>query len=538
MLTKPVPRVVLGVVAAIVVALSAACSPPGSDTPTSETSDEAGSNAEGGGNIRYHLYQAPTSFSPFHSRNGADAEISSLHYRRLVRVEDMEFVPSLADSWEANEDATAYTFSLVETTWSDGEPFTADDVVYSFESYVDPATASHFSGQLGSIVGAAEFAAGEADTISGITAADDRTVTIELTEPNAAFLANLQLLSIVPEHVFGDVDRATFDGNEMFREPTVGIGPYIFSSWVTDDQIEFVPNPESFEPHPLDHVYAQYLTGDVARAQLETGEIDIAQLASSDIADVEAAGSITVQTRPGSGVMSLYTALDSGKLADPLVRQAILYAIDRQAIVDNVLAGNGVVPQTMLFAPDWAVPGDLVQYDYDPDKAKDLLAQAGWNTDTVVNLDIVPGQADRDAVMDIVAGQLQEVGIKAELRPLQPAELTALVEERGFDLLITPMSMVASEPGSVNERFLCDGGLNISAYCNEELDNLLTQAVGTTDQAEREALYADAQRILNAEQPALPLYVANTAWGSTERVGGFDPAVGTLPTAHQWTSVE
>ncbi|MEV4669879.1 ABC transporter substrate-binding protein [Microbacterium sp. LWO12-1.2] len=514
-------RIIAGAAAVVVAtAMLASCSSPESSTTTKD--------------LRFQLFQAPTSFDPFHAEGAADGEIVGLHFRSLIANESQEFVPSLASSWEFTPDATSVTFTLAETNWSDGEPFTADDVVYSLETWADPATESLHGGELAGVVGYEEFVAGSAPSVSGIKALDETTVQIDLTEPSVVFLSNLLYLKIIPEHIYGEIDSADFAGNEEFRSPSVGIGPYIFSRWVDDDQIEFVPNPESLEDHPLDHIYAQYLTGDVARAQLQTGEIDIAQLASADVETVRQEDVVDVQVGPGIGAMALYSALDNGKLADARVRQAILYAIDRQAIVDNVLNGNGRVPQSMLYTPEWATPDDLIEFDYDPEKAKELLADAAWDASTVVYLDIIPGQPDRDAVMNVVQGQLAAVGIDAQLRASQPAQLTELVENREFDLLISIMGLVGSEPGNINRRFMCDASSNISGYCNPELDALLLQGVKTDDQSVREPIYQEANRILNADQPAMPLYVEQPAYGSAKRVTGFDPAVGTLNAAQHW----
>jgi len=521
MRSHPLGRFIAGAAAvAVASAMLAGCA---SSEPVAATND-----------IRFQLFQAPTSFDPFHAEGAADGEIVGLHFRGLVANESQEFVPSLASSWEFTPDATSVTFTLQETNWSDGEPFTADDVVYSLETWADPSTESVYGGELAEVVGYDEFVAGDAATITGIKAVDERTLQIDLKDPSTVFLSRLLYLKIVPQHIYGELDSANFAGSDEFRSPTVGMGPYIFSRWVDDDQIEFVPNPESFEDHPLDHIYAQYLTGDVARAQLQTGEIDIAQLASADVETVRNENVVNVQVGPGIGVMSLYSALDNGKLADPRVRQAILYAIDRQSIVDNVLNGNGRVPQSMLYAPEWATPSDLTNFDYDPDEAKALLADAGWDGSTVVYLDIIPGQPDRDAVMNVVQGQLAAVGINAELRASQPAQFTEIVENREFDLLITIMGLVGSEPGNINPRFMCEGSQNISGYCNPDLDALLAEGVKTDDQSVREPIYQEANRILNFDQPAIPLYVEQPAYGSTKRVTGFDPAVGTLNAAQYW----
>lgn len=548
------PRLVrgFGILFAAALAMTA-CSPPASDpgattpqtanndsTPATTQSVDATTSPEttaatGGGTLRYHLYQAPTGFSPFHALHGADGEIAGLHFRPLVQDQGDVVAPMLASEWEVSDDATTYTFTLRETNWSDGTPFTSADVLWSYHAYANPEVASNFGGQLATVAGFEEFASGSATEISGLAAPDDRTFVITLAEGNSAFPPDIVGLAVVPKHIYESIEYAALQGAPEFREPPVGIGPYIFSRWVTDDQIEFVPNDESFEDHPLDTLYAQFLESNVARAQLETGEIDIAQLASSDVESVKEGGTINVSIAEGARLMSLYTALDSGKLADPRVRQAITHAIDRQAIVENVIGGMGTVIDTNLFTPEWAVASDLASYDYDPEKAKALLAEAGWNADTEVNLDIVPGQADRDAIMDIVVGQLSAVGIDAKLRALQPAELTTLIEERQFDLLITTLALNKAEPASINPRFMCEGGGNISAYCNPDLDAALQAGVATTDQAEREELYQEASRILNQDLPAIPLYVVDQPWGSTERVQGFDPNKGNLWTAQFWS---
>ncbi len=520
---------------ALIAALTfAACTPPGSSPEPGASPTDASSSTQAGGDLRYHLYQAPTTFSPFHATNGADGEIAGLHFRPLMVTQGEDYHGILAKEWEVSDDLTTFTFTLQETNWSDGTPFTSADVLYTFETFAAPATASGFSGRLGGVKGLTDFQEGKADTITGLTAPDDHTVVIELDAPNVGFMTGLGTLIIVPKHIYGDIAIDQLQTTPEFREPTVGIGPYIFSRWVTDDQIEFVPNEESFEDHPLDHIYAQYLAGDVARAQLETGEIDIAQIAAADVDAAKAAG-INVQAKEGIGVMSLFSALDSGKLADVKVRQAIMYAIDRQSIVDNVLGGNAKIAETLLYQPSWTIPNDLTEYNYDPDKAKALLAEANWDESVEVNLDIVPGQADRDAVMEIIAGQLQAVGINAKLHQVQPAELTTLVEDRKFDLLITILSMSPVEPALANGRFMCGQSLNLAAYCNEELDQLLKEASESADQAVREPLYHDAQRIINRDVPAIPLYVSNQMWGSTDRVQGFDPTIGALTSAQNWT---
>lgn len=507
--------------------LATACS-GGGDEPGNGSSGQEGDDPSGSRDVKVQLYQAPTEFNPLISSFGPNHLIEELHWDSLLSVTaDSEYGPRLAESWEVSEDGKTWTFHLREDVkWSDGEPFTSEDVLFTYNLYANPATGSANVGKFANVQGAAEVAEGAADAVSGFTAPDEHTFVIELVEPNGALLIELvqPILFILPEHVVSEFPLEGLSENPFFREPTVGIGPYVFERWVTDDQVELHANPEYRTELGLDRVFAQYLTTDVATAQLETGEIDYAQVAAPDVARVEGLDGVTMHRTEGPGVMALHTAMDSGKLADKRVRQAIMYAIDRESLVEEALAGEGKVVDTLVHGPDWAVPDDLTHYEYNPEKARDLLAEAGWDESTVVNLDIVPGQRDRDTTMTIVAGQLQEVGINAKVKQYEAAKLSEAVGNRAFDLLISGYGLFNIEPAAMNARLMCEqvGGANITAYCNEDLDALLEQGVATTDQAEREAIYADAQRIFNEEVPIFVLYVPNTLAATSDRLQGFE----------------
>lgn len=526
----------LAATAAVTAALVlAACTAPGSSS--SSPSKGAKSSSSVAGDLHYALYQQPDSFNPFTSLNGADGQIAGLQYRPLLLQGTKKYIPVLASSWSSNNDATVWTFHLANTKWSDGRPFTSADVLYSFDAYTNPAVKSSFAGTFADVQGAADFISGKAKHISGITAPDGHTVKIMLTAPNASFLGGLTL-NIVPKHVFESIDPSTFTGNKAFHDPTVGIGPYIFSKWVNANEIEFVPNKNSQEKHPLAHIYAEYLTSSTAEAQLQTGEVDIAPVAAADVSQLKSAG-VDVVSGTGTSVLSLWTALDNGLLANAKVRQAILYAIDRQSIVKKVLAGQATVPQTMIYAKS-AMGNDLINYNYDPKRAKELLKEANWNPSTKVDLDIVPGQADRDATMTIIAGELQAVGMNAKVKQLQPAQISALTttDRKDMDLLITVLAVNPVDPGAtISQRYTTNGSLNLSKYSNSQVDRLTAQALATPDTDKRNALYRKINKILNEEMPSIPLVVENTIWGMTSRVHGLDPATPSataLTFSQQW----
>jgi peptide/nickel transport system substrate-binding protein len=518
---------------------SASGSATGSAAATS-----GGSSGSGDRNITVQLYQLPDSFSPLILQTGGVALIEELHWDSLVGLDDQNKVaPRLADSWDVSADAKTITFHLKQgLKWSDGTPFTAQDVVYTFNLFANPKTGSSYVGQFATVEGAAAVAAGTATTVSGFSAPDDHTFVIKLTTPNSAYVTTLAepAMYIVPEHVISKLPVDGLAKNQFWRQPTVGLGPYVFSKWVNDNEIEFNANPNYRTKVGADHVYAEFLSSDAALAQMQAGQLDYAQVAVADLGTAKAMKGVTVVTTPGTGVMALHTAIDSGKLADPRVRQAIMYGINRQAIVDQVLKGQGKVINTLVFGPDWAVPSGLNTYPYDPTKAKALLAEAGWKASTEVDINVVPGQKDRDTMVTIVAAQLQAIGMNVKVKQYQAADLTTAINNRQFDLLPSQYGLFNVDPVTMNARLMCSqfspNGINISHYCNKDLDALLTQGISTTDQAQRASIYAQAQKIVNNDVPIMVLYAPNIIAAHSDRLQNFKLA-GVLTQAF-WNAAE
>lgn len=508
-------------------ALVAGCT--GSSSPKSSQSHSGKTSGSGNRDVTVQLYQLPNSFSPLQLQTGGVALINELHYDSLVGLDsDNKVAPRLAQSWDVSSDAKTITFHLRPgLKWSDGTPFTAQDVVYTFDLYANAKDGSAYVGQFANVEGEAAYAAGKAQSISGFSAPDANTFVIKLTAPNSAYVTTLAepAMYIVPQHVVSKLPVDNLANNAYWRTPSVGIGPYIFTKWVNDNEIEFSANPYYRSKLGLAHVYAEFLSSDAALAQLKTGQLDYAQVAVSDMGTAKAMSNVNLVTTPGTSVMALHTAIDNGKLADQRVRQAIMYAINRKGIVDQVLKGQGQVINTLEFGPSWAVPSGLNTYPYDPAKAKQLLKSAGWKSSTEVDINVVPGQKDRDSMVTIVAAELQAVGINAKVKQYTPATLTTAIQGRKFDLLPSQYGVFNVDPVMMDARLMCDqkspNGINISDYCNPALDKLLNQGIATTDQSQRQAIYAQAQKIVNQDVPIMVLYAPNIIAATSSRLHGF-----------------
>lgn len=494
---------------------------------TGTSADDGGQGGNEATSANLYLYQKPVQFNPLAPGQGAEQLTMSLVYNGLFNVgPDFEPVPRLAETWDVSDDATTYTFHLRDgLTWSDGEPLTADDVVFTYNLFANPDVASPNAAPFADVVGYEEVQAGTADTLEGIVAEDDRTVTITLAQPTPGFLAPFGSgYGILPKHVLGDVEPSAIMEHEFFKLPTVSSGPYVMKEFNVDENVVLEANPNYWSEVGIDTLYLQMLTSDVATAQLATGETDLVQISPQDLATVEGLDGVTVSSAPSPGFLRLLVNFQ--KFGDERIRQAFLYAIDRQGIIDGVLGGHGEVINSTIMTP-WALPDDLESYDYDPEKAKSLLEDAGFDFSQELRVSWIPGTADRDAAVEVVLENLKAIDINAVANQIESANQLGMIENAEYDLMISGGGTYTPDPTVSANALMCDrvfpAGGNTSLFCNEELDALLKQGAVTADEDERAAIYQDAARLDNELVPYLWLYVPDTLWATSDRLQGFEP---------------
>lgn len=511
-------RIAVGAVAlGATTALLAACTGGGGDTDNGDSATSA----------NLYLYQKPVMFNPLAPGQGAEQLTMTLVYDSLFNVgPDFEPVPRIAESWDVSEDATSYTFHLRDgLEWSDGEPLTADDVVFTYNLIADPDVASAKAAPFAGVEGYQEFQDGSADTLEGVIAEDDQTVTVSLSEPTPGFLAQFGSgYGILPEHVLGDVEPSAIMEDEFFKLPTVSSGPYVMKEFNVDQDIVLEANPSYWSEVGIDTLYLQMLTSDVATAQLATGETDLVQISPQDLDTVEGLDGVNVTSAPSPGFLRLLVNFE--KFDDERIRQALLYAIDRQGIIDGILGGHGQVINSTIMTP-WAIPDDLEPYDFDPDKAKSLLEEAGYDFSEELKLSWIPGTADRDAAVEVVLENLKAIGVNAVANQIDSANQLGMIENAEYDLMVSGGGTYTPDPTVSAEALMCDrvfpDGGNTSLFCDEELDTLLKKGAVTADEDERTQIYQDATRLDNELVPYLWLYVPDTLWAASDRLQGFEP---------------
>lgn len=315
-------------------------------------------------------------------------------------------VPGLAETWELDEATNTYTFHLRENlTWHDGEPVTADDVKFTIEAIMDPENGSE---------NAPNF-----EDVEEITVTDDHTVSFRLSAPNVAFL-DYMTMAVLPEHLLAGED---WQESDFFRAP-VGTGPYKLERWDVGQAIILTKNENYYKGAPkIDRIVFKIVPDDNAQAlQLESGELDLALLDPKNAAQFTGKDGFTcydMKTSDYRGI--LFNFWNDYWTENRDIIPAICYAIDRQAIVDAVLLGQGM-PAYGPLQRNVYNNENVEHYDYNPEKAKQLLEDAGCvmgasgyyergGAEIAFTISVMSGEQDRIDIAQAAAQQLREVGI-------------------------------------------------------------------------------------------------------------------------------
>lgn len=500
----------------------AACAPPKSESG-------GGSGGSGGkDSVNVFLYQKPNGvFCPIAPGSGPDGQVMSLIFEALlVGNAKGELLPQIAEKApEISEDASTFTFHLRKgLTWSDGQPLTSKDVVYTYTRAADEKAGAG-AGIYAAVEGYKEFNSGKAKTISGFQAPDDTTFIMKTTGPNAGLLGQIATLAIMPEHATKDFASEKFLTESYWLAPKVCSGPFTFVEYKTDQYVKMVRNDKYREPAKLKTVFLKPMTSDVATSQLGTGEMDIAPISPTDSDSVTNLDTVNITDVPSNGFVRACWNQTQERFKDPKVRQAFLYAVDREGIVKSALKGKGKV-RYCDFDPA-QTPKDVNTYAYNPEKAKQLLKEANFDTSKPVKLSwVAGGNPDRDQAATVIQDQLKQVGVNLQLDQAQPSAAVDVYKERSYDMTIFGGGDYKSEPFNVynivaSDRWNPAGGNN-GYYSNPKLDDVLKKANASADKAERQKLYEEGARLENADPSLMWLYTPDTVWAVNKKLKGFE----------------
>lgn len=481
-------------------------------------------------------WRKPQTLNPIFSTAGFEQQVERAILSSLVRMSD-KLVPTgdLAEKIDVSDDATVYTFHLQpKATFNDGTPLTSADVLFTFQSALDKRVGSIWGGRLQGIKGAADFGDQKADTVAGLTAPDDHTVVFTLDKPDAAFLpilADFCGLGILPKHVLGDVAPDQLVNDKYNLAPTVGAGAYKFVQYASDQYVELEANDTYWAGRPaVDRIFLRILDAEVAVAEMEKGTLDLISVSIDDIERLKANPSLTVVSVPSPSMDSISFNLDKEYFKDKRIRQAAMYAIDRANIVKEIYKDNAVVRNSPIFGPEWmGVPEGLNEYAYDPEKAKQLLKDAGWDSGRKVQMMYNPaGNKSFNNMIPIIQAQLGEAGMQVELVQYDAAELNKhLGTDHDYEIYIGGGGVYGADPNISSRYYLSNAftptGANSIWYANPEVDKLYAEGRQAGDQAKRKEIYTQLAQLLNEECPSVFLWSPNTNFAFNNRLQGFLP---------------
>lgn len=488
-----------------------------------------------GGIFREGVAGAPQYLHPVWCQNdvGIDSDLCGLVHRGLMRLDkNGRIVPDLAESWNI-VDGRIYQFRLKPNLfWHDGQAITADDIYFSFTSLQDSS--------LIDIPGLSSL--WRSITVEKL---DDRTIQVTLPQPFAPFI-DLMTFGLLPEHIYRDTPAIDLVTKPLTANP-IGAGPMRIVE-IAPDRVRLEPSPFNTDQTPYILAMEFHFSPDYAStvAAFDEQQIDgLSTVLPVDIKNAAERDDIQLFSSVESSYESILLNLNNPNapfFQDQNVRQALLYALDRNALIDDTLFGQGVVAHSLLSPNHWAHYADVTQYSFDPARAQTLLDLAGWidgDGDGVREKDgkpfafilLVKDDVRHQAIGGRLAADWAKVGVSVDVQPVSFSGLVAdFLAPRTFEAALTDWKQVGDpDPFPQWHSSQIEGnGQNYVGWQNAEADQLMESARQTTDEVERRELYAQFQTIFAEELPSLPLYHPLYTYGVSTRVNNVQ--VGALNT--------
>ena len=513
--------------------------------PASEATTAAPVVEEPSGLLTVGITEASGNFNPLYYSSAYDGYVVDMVFQGLIaRNFAGEYEGEIAESWEYSADSKSITFKMRnDVVFSDGQPLTAHDVVFTYQVLADPSYTGRYSSTVKDMVGYNEYYKGETTEFQGVVALDDYTVQFNFNEPLRVNFANCGF-AIIPKHYYGkDFAVGNTSAVETITTEVMGSGPYVVNQFKEKELVYLERNPLYVgEGFMIKEIILKFVDMTTDIVELTSGNVDLlaGQIEPKKIAEARNAGfSINSYNRSGYGYVK--TNNQFGPTADAKVRQALYYSFNVKEFVnsyyydadtDQVLAAVQYHPFSQV---SWAITDSLldsmIEYDFDLDKAKALLDEAGWlvgadgfryKDGKVFELKIA-AMPDHDILATLIPmwerDWGQGLGIKLTVAYLEFNTILDYViynsdaNVENWSLFFLATSITTPDPHSLYTVFHSDyigsGKDNTSRYSNPRVDELLDQAKAIMDVDQAKPIYAEVAKILNEEAVMMPVY-ANT----------------------------
>lgn len=507
-------------------------------TPGSTTETDTDENKPvDGGTLTIGTFSDIVTVNPLFVQDTASGDAAALLYANLYDLDrsgnlTVEPWSLAAEKPQVSADGKTYTVKLKNTAkWSDGQPITTDDLIFTFDTIRNPDVGSP---------GISQF-----DKVDSIEKVDEQTVNIKLKQVYAPFQYSL-LTQLVPAHVLKDVPVAELQKHPYGTDPakTVTNGAWKWSEWKQTQYLSFDADPNYWgqKPHILKVVYKIYADQNTEVQALIKGDIDMVEaIPVTQVEAVKGQSNLSVILEPGPQYEYVGFNFDPKNFKDNFVpfgtqktRQAIAYALNRQGMVDNVLKGTGQLMNAPFLPNSWANPGDAaVNYTYDKEQAKKLLAEDGWEPgdDGILvkdghrfsfELQYNAGNSRREQVSAIIQQNLKDVGIEVIPKGI---DFAAWVDQNltpgKYNAILLSWSLSNPDPDAesiFSSKYFPPTGQNSGWYKNEKLDELWVKGYSTVDQNERKEIYKEVGKEISTDLPYIFMYQYGLPQGINKKV--------------------
>lgn len=466
-----------------------------------------------------------------------------LEFLPLVQLnKEMNFQPMLADSVTTQDNVNFVVHINEKATWSDGTPVTAADVEYTVLKLASPVIANAtmmyyiFEG-----VGEDGFTEAGATSIAGVKVLDEKTIQfttkypISMTTFQNSYASYLRTL---PKHVlekYSDEELMTLD---WFNHPDVVSGPFMVTEYDTNHYISYKANENYWMGAPkLDKLNFKIVDGSQVYAGLKSGEIDITHhtmtaIPMNDYESIEALENVNVVY--GAPVTNQSVFIQTANVPDVKVRQALVYAIDRNQILNQLLMGHGEIVDGFLSSASPYFDESITPLSYDPEKAKQLLEEAGWDGTKTLKFYVSAGDTAFVNAAQVMAAQWAAVGIKAEVQTVDHATLMSIAGGTEYDLFAVQYTYAPVDPYP-DVTWLLSGEGSWTGYRNDEIDAAMAVTQETEDVEKIKAQYSVVDSKMQEDVPMFSAYVISAQGAVNKRVAGITPDVyGFFNDIHNW----
>lgn len=458
---------------------------------------------------------------------------TGLMFLPLVELDaELNFQPMLADSITTEDNQNFIVHIDDAATWSDGTPITAEDVAYTALRMASPLvnnTAAMYYVFEG--VGDDGFVEEGAQSVEGIQVIDEKTVQFTTKEPMSLITfqnSYARYLLTLPKHVIEQFAEEELTTAEWFNHPDVVSGPYMVTDFDLNHYVAYTANTNYWKGAPkIDKLNIRIVDGSQLYAGLQSGEIDITQQTMSEIPpeDYESVEALeNVDVVYGSPIINQSVFIQTANVTDVRVRQALLYAINREQILSELLNGHGEVVDGFLSSASPYYDETITPITYDPEKAKALLDEAGWDGSQTLRFYVNSGDSTFMNAANVMVAQWAAVGVKVEIMTVDLNTLMSVAGGGDFDILAVQYTYPPVDP-YVDINWLLGGEGSWTNYSDDSVSEALAATQATSDVEELKNLYSIVDKKVQEDVPMFSAYIISAQGAVNKRLTGATPSV-------------